>query len=186
MPDVNGLTVVSTTHIKANSILQYITVSMPNYKNSKVYELVSPGMPPYIGCTTQALSKRLTQHVSSYKKYGLSPGGSTSRYLIHTGQYEIFLIEDCPCDRKEQLRVRERFYIESCECVNKSVPGRTKKESDHAYYQSNTKKIIAHVSKQIQCTVCSCMVQSCSIKRHQRTKRCKAAASSAAHGAVAI
>ena len=159
---------------------------MPNYKNSKIYKVVSPGMLPYFGSTTQALSSRLTQHVSKYKKFGMGVGGYTSRYLIHTGQYQIFWIEDCPCDRKEQLKARERFYIESYECVNKCVPGRTKKESDHAYYQSNTKKIIAQVSKQTQCAVCSCMTRRCNTKRHQRTKRCMAAAASTAPGAIAI
>ena len=34
----------------------------------------------------------------------------------------IFLIEDYPCERKEQLIMRERHFIETMECVNKRRP----------------------------------------------------------------
>ena len=105
---------------------------MPNYANSKVYKIVSEeDTPDYIGCTTQALSDRLTQHVYDYKKFGMGPGGCTSKHLIATGRYHIVWIEDFPCERKEQLTSRERYYIESRVCINKYLPGRTRKEWAH-------------------------------------------------------
>ena len=51
---------------------------------------------------------------------------------------KIYLVEDFPCERKEQLTGRERHYIENTDCVNKVVPGRNKKE----YYKFNKKKIV--------------------------------------------
>ena len=33
-----------------------------------------------------------------------------------------------PCNTKLELEKRERYYIENFECVNKSIPTRTKKE----------------------------------------------------------
>ena len=48
--------------------------------------------------------------------------------MIKLGDAKIVLVEDFPCERKEQLIARERFYIENNTCVNKCVPGRTKKE----------------------------------------------------------
>jgi hypothetical protein len=105
---------------------------MPNYANSKLYKIVSEeDIPDYIGSTTQALSDRLTQHVYKYKKFGMGPGGYSSKHLIATGRYHIVWIEDFPCERKEQLTSRERYYIESRVCVNKYLPGRTRKEWAH-------------------------------------------------------
>jgi hypothetical protein len=117
---------------------------MPNYANSKLYRIVSEeDIPDYIGCTTQALSDRLTQHVSKYKKFGMGVGGYSSKHLIATGRYHIVWIEDYPCERKEQLRSRERYYIEGRVCINKNVPGRTRKESNSAYYQGNSTNLLA-------------------------------------------
>ena len=49
---------------------------------------------------------------------------------------EIVWIEDYPCERKEQLTARERYYIENINCVNKLIPGRT----NHEYYEANEEK----------------------------------------------
>eukprot|EP00952_Eustigmatos_sp_NYUAD-ZCMA_P009908 40808-Eustigmatos_ZCMA.PRE.1 len=57
----------------------------------------------------------------------------TSYKVIESGDYDIVLIEDFPCDNKEQLHARERHYIETLECVNKVIPNRTSAE----YYQAN-------------------------------------------------
>jgi len=54
------------------------------------------------------------------------------------GDYAIRLIEDCPCDRKEQLLARERHFIETIDCVNKKVPLRTK----HEWYMENRDELI--------------------------------------------
>ena len=48
----------------------------------------------------------------------------------------IILIEEVNCESKDQLLSRERFYIESISCVNKSIPTRTQKE----YYIDNKEK----------------------------------------------
>jgi hypothetical protein len=39
------------------------------------------------------------------------------------------LVEDFPCDNKEQLRQREGWYIQNNPCVNKRVAGRSVQES---------------------------------------------------------
>jgi len=35
------------------------------------------------------------------------------------------------------LKARERYYIENNTCVNKCIPGRTRRESEKAYFQKN-------------------------------------------------
>ena len=44
---------------------------MPEYKNGKIYKIVSNHMPDtcYIGSTTQTLCKRFGGHRSDYKQY---------------------------------------------------------------------------------------------------------------------
>ncbi|MDR3598649.1 hypothetical protein [Clostridium sp.] len=54
---------------------------------------------------------------------------------------DIVLIENCPCNDKEELHKFERKYIDELECVNKVTPARTKAESQHAYYEANKNKI---------------------------------------------
>ena len=46
------------------------------------------------------------------------------------GPTDIILIESFPCDNKEQLHARERYYIELNNniCVNIHIPNRSKKE----------------------------------------------------------
>ena len=53
------------------------------------------------------------------------------------GDAEIYLIQLCDCQSKMELERCERSHIESIECVNKTIPGRTKKE----YYIDNKEKI---------------------------------------------
>ena len=111
---------------------------MPNYANSKIYKLVSFNLPelPYYGSTTIGLSKRKGRHVSDYKANGLK-ASCTSRIVIDAGDYEIIWVEDFPCENKDKLKARERYYIENRVCVNKNVPGRTDKE----WHQANKARV---------------------------------------------
>jgi len=98
---------------------------MPNYQNGRIYQLTCniTGQ-KYIGSTTQKLCRRLTGHVTDYKRGRIMSSGK----IIANGNYSIILIEEVDCDNKEQLLKRERFYIESMDCVNKQIPMRTDAE----------------------------------------------------------
>jgi hypothetical protein len=124
---------------------------MPNYKNGKIYRLVcNKTGEQYIGSTTQTLARRLGGH----KRDSLNPNKKCRSFqIIGRGNYEIVLIEDCPCDTKEQLFRRERFFIETMDCVNKKIPLRTVKEYREAnrdtisklnkeYYEANRDTIL--------------------------------------------
>ena len=63
--------------------------------------------------------------------------------MFAKGNCKIILIEDYPCERKEQLHARERYWIENSEnVVNKMIPTRTIKEwaEDHKDYLDNYRK----------------------------------------------
>jgi len=110
-----------------------------DYSKSKIYKIVcdTTGL-IYIGSTIQKLCERLRGHKAKYKGYlkGKYPF-VTSFDILKNNNYKIILIENCPCNSKEELEREERQYIESIECVNKNIPGRTDKE----YYETYKDKI---------------------------------------------
>ena len=94
---------------------------MVNYQQGKIYKIVCniTGL-VYIGSTCEMyLSKRLSKHVSTYKQYlnGKYPYVSSFE-IIKNENYAIILIEYCHCNNSDELRMRERFHVESQECVN--------------------------------------------------------------------
>jgi hypothetical protein len=91
-----------------------------DYENGKIYKITGGNM-TYYGSTTQILSKRLYQHKHKSNM-------CYSKKILELGNYDICLVELFPCKSKEELHMRERFYIENNECVNKNIPNRTQEE----------------------------------------------------------
>lgn len=120
---------------------------MVNYKNAKIYRLISTTGRQYVGATTTSLSKRKSKHKYTWMKGFRNK--EMSWQLFEEGDVDIILIENFPCETKEQLDQRERYWIENIEggCINKNVPGRTKLEykknfeTDKKYYQKHKEKI---------------------------------------------
>jgi len=117
---------------------------MPDYSKAKIYRIVSDlNDMVYYGSTVQPLSVRLGEHVSNYKSYvKTGKGGCTSRKIIASGKgnYHILHVEDFPCNSKEKLVARERYYIEGNVCVNKVIPGRTHRKKSYTQYNEKNKK----------------------------------------------
>jgi len=120
------------------------------YNNGKIYKLVSNHTDKvYIGSTIQKLSSRISGHRKAYNRYLNGKANNiTSFNLICFPDCKIYLIESVSCNNRAELEKRERFYIESMECCNKYIPGRTYKEyrEDNKdkikqYYQTNKDKI---------------------------------------------
>ena len=112
--------------------------------DSKIYRIVcNTTGKQYIGSTTkEKLSMRLSQHVYDYKKYLKNKFHYISSYeIIEGANYEIVLIESYPCNSKDELHSRERFHIETNECVNKVIPSSNRVETRRRYYNSNKDKV---------------------------------------------
>jgi hypothetical protein len=126
---------------------------MPNYRNSKPYTIRSVSRPDliYVGSTTRRLSERFGEH----KK---SSNTCSSKQIIDIGDAYIELIENFPCDNKEQLLRREGELIRSMNCVNKVIAGRTRTE-----YRSDNAEVITIQKKQWR----SDNAESISIKKKQ-------------------
>jgi hypothetical protein len=118
-----------------------------DYKNSKIYKIYSLSNPDlvYVGSTTQPLSKRLAVHRRDYRawKNGGKKYLSSFDIIDVCDDYRIELLEECPCDNREQLHKTEGKYIKELTCVNKLVAGRTKKE-----WRQDNKEAISQWRKQ--------------------------------------
>jgi hypothetical protein len=112
---------------------------MPDYKNSKIYKIVSYDNDEiYIGSTTESLSKRFHKHKHDLKRF---KAGNyhyiTSFKILEYETAHIVLIENFPCENKEELFKREQYHIQNNKCVNKFLPIFSRKE----YYEKNKDKI---------------------------------------------
>ena len=169
---------------------------MVNYKNGKIYCIRSYQTDCiYIGSTTQSLSQRLSKHRQNYKVYNESKktGFMSSFKLLKYDDCYIELIENCPCESREELERQEGKIIRNTEekCINKIVPGRTRNEwrNDNIErerqkvreYITRNKKIINEKAKirdrkyrsvKVQCD-CGSIVTSRGVLNHKKTLKHK-------------
>ena len=114
---------------------------MRDYKEGKIYKIVcdNTGLTYYGSTCEKRLSRRLSKHRSNYTSYLNNPENNffTSFKVLEGGNYKIVLVENYPCNSKEELLKRERYFIENNECVNRNVPTRTNKE----YWVDNKERL---------------------------------------------
>ena len=114
-----------------------------DYSLGKVYIIRSPNTEKvYIGSTIQSLSKRFSGHIKSYNN-------TCSKIVIEHGDAYIELLENVPCETKEQLLKREGELIRSTEnCINRCKRvGQTRKEQHAEYYIEHTEDIKTRVNQ---------------------------------------
>ena len=121
---------------------------MPNYQKGKIYELVDlTNNNKYYGSTIQDLKKRKGQHKSLYHIYLNGKMNYVSSFeIIKNNNYEIYLVEEFPCNSKSELEAREGYYIRNNNCINKNIPGRTRKEN-HKQWSADNKEWIKELHK---------------------------------------
>ena len=125
---------------------------MSDYNNGKIYKLINDAMPGkiYYGSTIKLLYMRLSTH-----KYDSKTKNCSSKSLFEFGQVKIILVENFPCENKEQLLKREAHFIRNNLCINKSIPDRTQKEW----------------RAQIITCECGAKITKGNISRHRNTKK---------------
>ncbi len=122
---------------------------MPDYSKGKIYRIVcNETGEQYIGSTTQTLTQRLSVHVTETKN-NYSKKCKSSQ-IIHRGNYAIVLIEEYPCENKNQLERRERYFIEKLDCINMNKPAQTKEElcEYHREYRTNNLEKLLEKSRE--------------------------------------
>jgi hypothetical protein len=97
---------------------------MVNYENGKIYKVVcNKTNLIYIGSTCRPLNKRLIDHRQSYRQFLNQNYNNHSIFeIIKNNDYKIELVEQFPCENKQELLKKEREYILSTTCVNKTMP----------------------------------------------------------------
>jgi len=78
----------------------------------------------YYGSTTQPLNERLSHHKTDFK----INKSVSSKILFEWGDVKINMLEEIEYEDKKELLDREAYYITNLECVNKDIPGRTRKQ----------------------------------------------------------
>jgi hypothetical protein len=110
---------------------------MPDYSKGKIYKIWSPSHEEvgcYIGSTTQPLYKRFSSHKTRTSK---KTNSCSSKILFEYEDTRIDLLEEYPCENREQLNAKEGEWIRKENCLNKNIAGRTLKE----YYQDHKERI---------------------------------------------
>ena len=115
-------------------------------ENGKIYRIKSHKTDQvYIGSTTLPLSSRFSKHKSDYKRYLNGNFNFVSSFeILKYSDAFIELVEDYPCENKSELRKREGLLtLQSTNCVNKHIAGRTEQEYKKEYLEQNKDKINA-------------------------------------------
>ena len=114
---------------------------MRDYSKGKIYHIVcNLTGETYYGSTVQKISQRMNGHRNKDSE-------CCSKPIIERGDYYYGLVEDFKCDNNEQLLMRERYYVDNNDCVNKKTPIRTKEEGAamrKAYYEEHNEEILAY------------------------------------------
>ena len=170
------------------------------YQNGKIYKITAGNGdgPCYVGSTcTKYLAARLCGHQAGLKRWKAGKRSYVSSFdLLEQGEVEITLIELFPTRSLDELKARERYWIERLDCVNKNIPGRTAAEyhADHRetirarkrawyidhreehiakclnYSKQHREDINANARKRVECLMCGMEVNRNSIHRHKKRK----------------
>ena len=123
---------------------------MPDYQQGKIYKIeCNVTGKVYIGSTCEpTLARRLAGHVGGYKRYLNGTYNYVSSFdVIQNEDYCIVLLEKYPCNTKDDLYARERYWTNNIDCVNK-IKGQGmyheigEKGYQKQYYNDNKEKII--------------------------------------------
>ena len=88
---------------------------MPNYQNGRIYKIVcnTTGL-EHINATTLPLCQRIAQHREEFKRFlnGTNKQYCDSYKVLSSNDYQINLLEKYPCNSKEELTAKKRYWIE--------------------------------------------------------------------------
>jgi hypothetical protein len=120
-------------------------IKINKYNNASIYQIIcnKTGL-IYVGSTIKTIYERLSEHERDYKRYLKGKCHYiTSFKVIENNNYKVELLKSINCNDSKELKIKERYYIETIKCVNKVIPTRTNKE-----YRENNKDVIKTKAKQ--------------------------------------
>ena len=139
----------------------------------------------YYGSSKRTLQKRLSKHKSK-------DNTCCSKQIILRGDYDIFQLAEY--DTIEEAVMKEKWYIDNKECINKYRVKLTDEERTQynikkrkEYYQENTddilekrkeyyqekkEKILERMKEKSECEFCKYIGRKGDMKKHQKSKKC--------------
>ena len=120
-----------------NNTLKHIStqkhMAENKYQRGKIYRITSDQTDRvYIGSTTEkTLACRMRKHRDNYRRYlAGNHHRVTSFDILRYADAQIILIENYPCQNKDELRAREQHYIaiNAGHCINKHKALQTAEE----------------------------------------------------------
>lgn len=137
---------------------------MVNYQNGKIYKIISskPELKElcYVGSTTKrTLAERMSGHRSSCRAGIISQIYQVMR-THGIEHFQILLIENYPCNSKDELCVRERYWMDQLNSINNGwnmlrsyvTPQETKETRALSTTQSHARII---EEKKYSCDLCN-------------------------------
>jgi hypothetical protein len=176
------------------------------YADTKIYKLECPDGFYYYGHTTNTLSYRKGGHKSDSKK---SRNSNSPLYKhienckIDWKDIKMILIENYPCNSKDEARAKENEYIvkfkNNIKCLNyhhsflskeaeveyrneynkkKGVENQQRyreanQEKVKAYYEANKQKMLLRNAEIIPCPICSKELRRDSMSKHKKSQHPK-------------
>ena len=119
----------------------------------------------YVGSTKQSIEKRFYDHSHHYTYWKNGTQQYTSSFVLFElgiDAVQIEMLEEIVFKNIIELKDKERFYINTNNCVNKFIPNRTRNEryrdnpkkdllNNKKYYEKNKKNINLFRSEKILC-----------------------------------
>ena len=145
------------------------------FENCNVYKIVCNVTGKiYVGSTTIELKKRLSQHKNHYKSY--LNGKSkyvTSFKVIENNDCDIHLLGNYDLKDNSELLIKERYWFEKLNNVNKNTPGRTLAETKeyHDRYRIENRAIINTNQNALCICACGCTYSKSHKSHHEKTKK---------------
>ena len=94
----------------------------------------------YVGSSKQTLQLRLSNHIRLYRQYikgGSIKGYTASFDILKNNDYKMELIEEA-----EDYKIREQYWIETLECINKINAKTDDKKYKAEWYADNRERLI--------------------------------------------
>ena len=168
---------------------------MTDYSKGKIYRLFDCDTgESYYGSTCLTLVVRLDGHRGDYQQWLKNNARyCTSYQILERNNYGIELMENYPCNSKEELRMREQFYLDTYENINdtrayvsEEILKQEARERANAYYHEHKEEIRAKAvynpekrkerlekdkNTYIECECGETIKKTC-IAKHRRRKGC--------------
>ena len=144
-----------------------------NYENGKIYKIFGNTTDMvYIGSTYKTLQQRLKQHEANYKSFKAGKYWFiTSFKILENNNYKIELVENYPCNSKQELELEEgkiikQYRTDKLNIVNRHIAGQSQKE----YYKDYKNTINEKANKKNTCS-CGGNFTYAHKSQHEKTKK---------------